>query len=122
MMQVLLITLIIVFANRWWDARFPAAPAKPKAPKLPEPLKPQGPAPYTRKSMLLAAVVLTLIALFLALFPITIPYLLVGVPCLAALAIPAYAIKAKRQHLIAPAPTDSMGSPASVEASMLVPE
>src|ERR1700722_9523466 len=35
--QVLLITLVIVFANRWLGARFPAAPAKPKAPKPPKP-------------------------------------------------------------------------------------
>ena len=33
--QVLLITLVIVFANHWLDARFPAAPAKPKTPKPP---------------------------------------------------------------------------------------
>ena len=37
MLQILLITFVIVFANRWLDAKFPSAPAKPKPPKPPKP-------------------------------------------------------------------------------------
>jgi hypothetical protein len=97
MLQVLLITLIIVVANRWWGATHPAAPAKPKAPK---PLKP----PRTWKDWLGVGIyVLTALIAFAFYFPTAALWVLVIAFFLAVGSIMPYAIasdakgKAKRQ-------------------------